>query len=193
MTAAPRPSNNHPNAAHIQTMKNPFADTESTTFHAPAAETYGTEVERHFGPHWTKELSALPHVDLRARLAAAGPADIMRDSYPQFWSGERAPKTRAEALSGLAASFPNLSPSQADHASNLICFAVHTEMKHWADEEYVDHPDHKYELLVEPSDYANFEELVDRGQDDNRSRWADLANTVAAHALAANAAVRRAA
>lgn len=193
MTAAPRPSNNHPNAAHIQTMKNPFAETESSFSDAPPAEGYDTEVERHFGPHWTKELLSMPYVDLRKRLASSGPADMVRDSHPEYWSADRAPMTRAEALSGLAASFPNLSPGQAQRASNLISFAVHTEMKHWADEEYVEHVDHKYELLVEPSDYADFEELVDRGQDDNRSRWADLANTVAAHALAANAAVRLAA
>lgn len=193
MPAAPRPSSNHPDAAHIQTMKKPFAETESDYPDAPPAEGYDTDAERHFGPVWTKELLAMPYVDLRERIASSGPADMVRDSHPEYWSDDRAPKTRTEALSGLIASFPNLSRSQAEHAANLISFAVHTEMKHWADEEYVDHVDHKYELLVEPSDYSNFEELVDRGQDDNRSRWADLANTAAAHALAANAAVRHAA
>lgn len=160
---------------------------------APPTHGYDTETERHLGPEWTKELLALKHVELRERLANSGPADLVRDSHPEYWSADRPPMTRAEALAALAAAIPNLTRSEAGHAANLISFAVHTEMKHWADPEYVTHPDHQYELLIEPGDYTSWDDLVDRGQEENCNRWASLANIAATHALAADAAIRRAA
>lgn len=43
---------------------------------------------------------------------------------------------------------------------------------------------HKYELLIEESDYRDEDDLLENGQEENRERWEMLANTAAYYAVA---------
>lgn len=45
---------------------------------------------------------------------------------------------------------------------------------------------HKYELLIEESDYRDEDDLLENGQEENRERWEMLANTAAYYAVAAD-------
>ncbi|MGK3708656.1 hypothetical protein [Arthrobacter sp. IK3] len=149
--------------------------------------------ETTLGPDLTRELLSFPKPSARDLLALTGPAEALRESYPEYWEGGRAPATFAAAAAEVEASLPDLLPSRREHLGTLIHFAVHTEMKHWRDPGYVEHPDQDYELLIDPCDYVSEEHLLEEGQERNQSLWADLANTAAFHAAVENAAVHRAA
>jgi hypothetical protein len=55
-----------------------------------------------------------------------------------------------------------------------------------ADSGHVLNPEHKYELLIEESDYRDEDDLLENGQEENRERWELLANTAAFYAVAAD-------
>ncbi|MCC3292991.1 hypothetical protein [Arthrobacter sp. zg-Y1110] len=146
--------------------------------------------EKDHGPALTRELLSLPKPGARELIAHAAPAHALRESYPEYWDG-KAPATRAEANAVVEAAFPFLTPSRRGHLATLIRFAVHTEMKHWDNPEFVLSPDHDYELLVSASDYVDETEFTEDGQDRNQSLWEELADTAAFHAAAENAAAAR--
>ena len=145
------------------------------------------------GPSLTRELLALPKPAAADLIALAGPADAIRESYPEYWEGGSAPLPRAVAVADMEAALADLPAGRREHLGTLIRFAVHTEMKHWDNTGYVLNPEHSYELLVEPSDYSTEESFLEEGHEKNQTLWADLANTAAFHAAIENAAFRRAA
>ncbi len=146
---------------------------------------YVFEADR--GPGLRKELQALPPISVRVAINASRVADLIRDSYSVYWTGEDgAPQTRAEAVKNLEDALRHLPRDKREHHIELIRFAVHEEMKHWADRGHVLNPEHKYELLIEESDYADEDDLLENGQEENRERWEMLANTAAYYAVAAD-------
>lgn len=66
----------------------------------------------------------------------------------------------------------------------LIGFAVHTEMKHHENPEYLLSLDHRYEQLVDLGNYPDLDEDPEAATTDNREAWALLADNAAAAALA---------
>ncbi|MBG0738816.1 hypothetical protein IV500_05200 [Paeniglutamicibacter antarcticus] len=148
------------------------------------------EFEADHGPGLAKELQALPRIPAKAAISAGRVADLIRDSYAVYWTGEdSAPRTRAEAVQDLEEALGYLPRDKREHHMQLIRFAVHEEMKHWADSGHVLNPEHKYELLIEEADYTGEDDLLDNGQEENRERWELLANTAAHYAVAAGNAI----
>lgn len=146
---------------------------------------YEFEAER--GPGLRKELQALPKIPIRDAITASHVSDLLRDSYAVYWTDEDgAPQTRAEAVRNLEDALPHLPCDKREQQIELIRFAVHEEMKHWADRGHVLNPEHKYELLIDESDYQDEDDLLENGQEENLERWELLANTAALHAVAAD-------
>ncbi|HEX9089779.1 MAG TPA: hypothetical protein VF867_19965 [Arthrobacter sp.] len=153
---------------------------------APAGPDFSPEFEAARGAELTKALQSLPKAPIREIIRASKTTDMLRDSYPENWIDGEAPQSRPDAVRSLEAAFPNLPATERDRHVELIRFAVHTEMKHWEDPGYVLNPDHPYELLIETADYDSDDDLTERGQDENRSGWATLADTAALHAITAD-------
>lgn len=146
---------------------------------------YDFEADR--GPGLRKTLQALPPISSKAAINAGKVADLIRDSYSVYWTGEDgAPQTRADAVENLEDALRHLPRDKREQHIELIRFAVHEEMKHWADRGHVLNPEHKYELLIEESDYADEDDLLENGQEENRERWELLGNTAAYYAVAAD-------
>jgi hypothetical protein len=145
---------------------------------------YGFEVAR--GRELTAALLAMPAVPIRQAISASATADLIRDSYGDNFQDGQAPQSRADAVRSLEAAFPHLSAADRARHVELIRFAVHVQMKHWADTAYVVSPDHSYELLINPDDYAGDQDLEENGHDENRSRWETLADTAAFYAISAD-------
>jgi hypothetical protein len=102
------------------------------------------------------------------------------------WTGEDgAPQTRAEAVKNLEDALRHLPRDKREHHIELIRFAVHEEMKHWADRGHVLNPEHTYELLIDESDYSDEDDLLENGQEENRERRELLADTAAYYAVVA--------
>lgn len=146
---------------------------------------YAFEADR--GPGLRKELQALPPISARSAINAGKVADLIRNSYSVYWTGEDgAPQTRADAVTNLEDALRHLPRDKREHHMELIRFAVHEEMKHWADRGHVLNPEHTYELLIEESDFRDGDDLLENGQEENRERWELLANTAAFYAVAAD-------
>lgn len=165
-----------------------FPHTEPALNLAPTAPApdFSAEFEAARGQELTAALQALPAAPIREIIRASRTTDMLRDSYPENWVGDVAPQSRADAVHDLEGAFPNLPAADRDRYVELIRFAVHTEMKHWDDPGYVLNPDHPYELLIESVDYNGDDDLAESGHDENRSRWATLADTAALHAITAD-------
>jgi hypothetical protein len=145
---------------------------------------YAFEADR--GPGLRKELQALPPISARSAINASKGSDLIRDSYSVYWADGAAPQARADAVKNLEEALHHLPRDKREHHVELIRFAVHEEMKHWADQGHVLNPEHKYELLIEESDYRDEDDLLENGQEENRERWELLANTAAYYAVAAD-------
>ncbi|ACL42173.1 hypothetical protein Achl_4222 (plasmid) [Pseudarthrobacter chlorophenolicus A6] len=154
---------------------------------------YAFEADR--GPGLRKELEALPKISVRSAINASHVSDLIRNSYSVYFTNGEAPYGRADAVRFLDDALRHLPRDQREKQIELIRFAVHEEMKHWADSGHVLNPEHKYELLIEESDYSDEDDLLENGQEENRERWELLANTAAFYAVAADnsSSVRQAA
>lgn len=160
------------------------AHTEPSLALAPAPDfDYAFESGR--GAELAKALKAMPSVPIRETIAAGTTADILRSSYPDYAADGTATLTRDDAVQTLNEAFRFLPAEQREHHVELIRFAVHVQMKHYADEEYVAQADHGYELLEDPANYAA-DEWVEQGQAENRDRWGLLADTAAYWAIRAD-------
>jgi len=144
------------------------------------------DFEADHGPGLRKELEAMPKIPARSAINASTVSDLVRNSYSVYWADGEAPRTRAEAVQDLEDALQYLPRDKREHHIELIRFAVHEEMKHWADRGHVLNPEHKYELLIEESDYADEDDLLENGQEENRERWELLANTAAFYGVAAD-------
>ena len=131
--------------------------------------------------------AAHPKLALReSRTAADLLVEPVRQSYPEFWTNPSDAEDRAAALAAFRSHLPYLHERIAESYLAMTAYAVHTEMKFRADPAYILDPDHDFELLIDPADYKDEEDLLDAGVDDNLSRLATLADTVAAYALSSN-------
>lgn len=145
---------------------------------------YDFEADR--GPGLRKELEALPKISVRTAINASRVSDLIRNSYSVYFTNGEAPYSRADAVRYLEDALRHLPRDKREQQIELIRFAVHEEMKHWADRGHVLNPEHKYELLIEESDYRDEDDLLENGQEENRERWELLANTAAFYAIAAD-------
>lgn len=164
------------------------------TAHAPAdvvlpaalAPEFDSDFEATHGQSMAADLKALPKVQIRDLISASRTSDLLRDSYPEYWAGDEAPQSRRDALDSLHRAFPHLNPAERFRYVDLIRFAIHTEMKGYQDPGYILHPDQPYEVLINTDNYADEDELVEVGNDENRQAWASLADTAAFHAITAD-------
>lgn len=176
----------------------PVPHTEPTLSLIPApvdGPDFDYEFEADRGPGLRKELEALPKISVRSTINASHVSDLIRNSYSVYFSNGQAPYSRADAVRFLDDALKHLPRDQREKQIELIRFAVHEEMKHWEDSGHVLNPEHKYELLIEESDYSDEDDLLENGQEENRERWELLANTAAFYAVAADnsSSVRQAA
>lgn len=137
------------------------------------------------GAELAKALRAMPAIPIRDAIAAGATADILRSSYPDYFADGTAALTREEAVKSLNEAFRDLPAEQREHHVSLIRFAVHVQMKHYANDEYVADADHPYELLEDPANYGA-DEWVEEGQSENRDGWGLLADTAAYWAIRAD-------
>lgn len=133
-------------------------------------------------------LQALPATPLRGTVAASKYSDLLRDSYGSYFVNGEAEADRGEATDNLRQSLSDLPPARRDEYVSMIGFAVHTEMKHYENPEYLLNQDHRYELLINLDSYPDFDEDPETATTDNREAWALLADNAAAAALAEAAA-----
>lgn len=138
------------------------------------------------GADLRRELEALPAVTARAAIHASRVADMLRESYAVHWSDGIAPVTRPEAVRSVEDALRHLPRDRREKALELIRFAVHEEMKHREDREFVLNHEHRYELIIDRGDYGSEDSFIDEGQDENREHWELLANTAAFHAISAD-------
>ncbi|WP_026536632.1 hypothetical protein [Arthrobacter sp. H14] len=142
--------------------------------------------EKARGRELANELQKLLTVDVRESNAASGIPDLLRESYGDYYLSGEPQADRTEAIAGVEAALPNLSDERRARYLELMHFAVHTEMKHYSDTEYVVVAEHGYEQLINPDSYPEMESDPNEAQDDNAAKWALLADTAAAHAIAEN-------
>jgi hypothetical protein len=153
---------------------------------APAGPDFDAVFEDVRGKELAAALQALPKIPVRDMITASHTADLLRDSYPDYWADGEAPQTRADAMDNLRRAFPHLSEPDRERHVELIRFAVHTEMKSYTDPGYILHPDHPYEVLINVDEYTDEDDLLDNGHDENRQAWATLADTAAFYAINAD-------
>lgn len=166
----------------------------AATAHAPAdvvlpvspASEFDADFEAVHGKEMTAALQALPKIQIRDAITASRTSDLLRDSYPEYWADGEAPQNRRDALDSLHRAFPNLEPAERFRYVDLIRFAVHNEMKGYQDPSHILNPDHPYEVLITTDNYADEDELLEVGNDENRQAWAHLADTAAFHAITAD-------
>lgn len=166
----------------------------TATVHAPAdvalpaapAPEFDADFETVHGKEMTAALQALPKVQIRDLITASRTTDLLRDSYPEYWADGTAPATRRDALDSLHRAFPHIDSAERFRYVDLIRWAVHNEMKGYQDPSHVLNPEHPYEVLITTDNYADEDELVEVGNDENRQAWATLADTAAFHAITAD-------
>lgn len=144
----------------------------------------GTAFETAHGADMTRRLQALPDMPVRTAVAASKYSDLLRESYSCYFSNGEPEADRATATESLRQALGGLPAHRREEFVSLIGFAVHTEMKHFEDPEYLASADHRYELLVDAADYPGFDEDPATATEDNRAAWALLADKAAATALA---------
>ncbi|MBP2215990.1 hypothetical protein [Arthrobacter sp. CAN_C5] len=115
------------------------------------------------------------------------------EAYGEYFVDGEARWNHKEAREIFDVTVPDLSDERRDHHAKLIGFAVHTEMKHWDDSGYLLSKDHEYEVLVDMGNYYSEDDVLERGSEDNRREWADLANLAAQEAYWENIEARNAA
>lgn len=173
----------HPGAGRFAAAAHSPADVVLPAVRTPELD---AAFEAARGAELTRSLQALPKAPVREIIRASRTTDLLRDSYPDYWANGEAPQERADAIRNLEAAFPRLPEAERDRYVELIRFAVHTEMKSYTDEGYILHPDHPYEVLIDPAAYTDEDELLEVGHDENRQAWATLADTAALHAITAD-------
>jgi hypothetical protein len=145
--------------------------------------TFDEAFEGERGEKTLRALHALPANPLRGAVAASKYPDLLRDSYGSYFANGEAEADRGEATENLRQALSDLPPARRDEYVAMIGFAVHTEMKHYENPEYLLNQDHRYELLINLDSYPDFEEDPESATTDNREAWALLADNAAAAAL----------
>lgn len=136
------------------------------------------------GKETLRQLQALPSAPLRGAAAASKYSDLLRESYGSYFADGEAEADRGTAVESLRQALSDLPPARRDEYVALIGFAVHTEMKHNDNPEYLLSLDHEYEQLVDLVNYPDLDEDPESATTDNREAWALLADNAAAAALA---------
>lgn len=147
-------------------------------------QTFDSAFEAEHGPETLRQLQELPPRPLRSTAAASKYSDLLRESYGCYFADGEAEADRATATESLRQALSDLPPARRDEYVALIGFAVHTEMKHNDNPEYLLSPDHPYEQLVDLVNYPELDEDPETATTDNREAWALLADNAAAAALA---------
>lgn len=148
--------------------------------------------EKEHGEETARELLKQPKIDTPKALMAGPSVDLLRESYDEHFAYGAAERDRAAAEQLVRAELPHLSEERKNHWMRRIGFAVHVEMKHREDREFILHPENDWEVIIDRSDYGSDDELVDEGNDANLEVWELEANTAMALALDENAAAARA-
>jgi hypothetical protein len=82
----------------------------------------------------------------------------------------------------------NLDEDRAAHHLELVGFAVHNQMKHLANPEFVVGNDYPWEVQIDKADYATEDEFIEEGNSDSADAWEAMADTAMAVALKENEA-----
>lgn len=144
---------------------------------------FDTAFESAHGQELLTRLQALPPVPLRDAVTASKYPDLLRESYGCYFANGQTDADRATGNDSLRQALSGLPVDRRDEYVTLIGFAVHTEMKHYENPEYLASSDHQYEQLIDFAAYPEFEEEPFEATIDNREAWALLADQAAAAAL----------
>lgn len=151
-------------------------------------QAFDAAFEAEHGQDTLRQLQALPSSPLRGTAAASKYSDLLRESYGSYFADGEAEADRATATESLRQALSELPAGRRDEYVAMIGFAVHTEMKHYEDPEYLLNLEQPYEQLVDLVNYPDLDEDPEQATTDNREAWALLADRAAAAALAEAAA-----
>lgn len=173
-------------AAHIRGMRTYSTPIPYRPFDT-VPETFTAEHEKARGQLMIEAAAAHPSLSARLRRPAGSLlVDPIRGTYPAYWTNPADATDRSAALASFRSQLPFLLPHTVESYLAMVAYIVHTEMKFQADRAYILDPDHAFELLIDPADYSSEEILCVDGTEENLHRLEALADTVAAHAAAAN-------
>ena len=144
--------------------------------------------DRDHGVEVTAALKALPGVAVHERILASSGTDVLREAHPDYFANGEAERTTARSHEAFRALLENLDDDRAAHHLELVGFAVHNQVKHLANREFVVGNDYPWEVQVDKADYDSEDEFIDEGNADSADAWEAMADTAMALALAENEA-----
>lgn len=148
----------------------------------PPTVVFDTAFEDMHGAGLAAELAAMEKPTAADLIAASNFVDPLRESYEEYYAEPGNSRSVRDAQDEFMAQLPSLDGHRAEQLLALVGFAVHNEMKNLTSAP-VTSPEYDWEVLIEPSDYRNEDDLEDRGAEDNRAKWEEAANTAAFHVL----------
>lgn len=152
----------------------------STVFDDAFDRDHGTEV--------TAALKALPAVEVHERIRASRCSDVLREAHPDYYMHGKAERTVPASHAAFRDLLPNLDDDRAAHHLELVGFAVHNQVKHLANREFVVGNDYPWEVQVDKADYETEYEFIDEGNTASAEAWESMADTAMALALQENEA-----
>lgn len=153
---------------------------------AVPAVVFDDAFDRDHGAETTAELKSLPAVDVHVRINASRKSDILREAHPDYYANGEPERTTAESHEAFRALLPNLNDDRAAHHLELVGFAVHNQIKHLANPEFVVNNDYPWEVQVDRADYDTEDEFITEGNSDSADAWEAMADTAMAVALQEN-------
>ena len=144
--------------------------------------------DRDHGVEVTAALKALPGVAVHERILASRGTDVLREAHPDYFANGEAERTTAGSHEAFRALLENLDDDRAAHHLELVGFAVHNQVKHLANREFVVGNDYPWEVQVDKADYDSEDAFIGEGNADSADAWEAMADTAMALALQENEA-----
>jgi hypothetical protein len=142
--------------------------------------------DRDHGALLTRQLLEQTPVEVPERIRASVSSDILREAYADHFADGQPERTVAESHDAFRALLPNLDDDRAAHHLEAVGFAVHNEIKHRANPEFVINADYHWEVQADRPDYDSEDEFITEGNADSADAWAVFADAAMALALREN-------
>jgi hypothetical protein len=156
------------------------------TLPAPPSTVFDDAFDRDHGAELTRQLQEQAPVEVHERIRASAGSDILREAYPDHFADGQPERSVAESHEAFRALLGNLDDDRAAHHLEAVGFAVHNEIKHRANPEFVINPDYAWEVQADRADYDSEDEFIVDGNSDSADAWAVFADTAMALALLEN-------
>ncbi|HEX9227279.1 MAG TPA: hypothetical protein VF885_11600 [Arthrobacter sp.] len=161
---------------------------ETLELPAVPSTVFGDAFDRDHGAEVTAALKALPAVEVHERILASRGSDVLREAHPDYFANGEAERSTAGSHEAFRALLENLDDDRAAHHLELVGFAVHNQVKHLANREFVLGNDYPWEVQADRADYDSEDEFIEEGNADSADVWEAMADTAMALALQENEA-----